>query len=102
MSNDDFKFARDFLLALADNPSVAKAKFVWPRLDRFNWALDWFDDELASGEHGARPALKILGDGVEEYSFAELSERSSRLANGLRALGAKRGDRLQHASRRYG
>jgi acetyl-CoA synthetase len=94
MSNDDFKFARDFLLALRDNYSAANVKFVWPRLDRFNWALDWFDDELALGEHGARPALKILGDEAEEYSFAELSERSSRLANGLRALGARRGDRL--------
>ena len=62
MSNDDFKFARDFLLALGDNYPAAKAGFVWPRLERFNWALDWFDDELASGEHGARPALKILGD----------------------------------------
>ncbi len=94
MSNDDFKFARDFLLALGDNYSAAKAGFVWPRLGRFNWALDWFDDELARGEHGARPALKILGEGVETYSFAELSERSSALANGLRALGARRGDRL--------
>jgi acetyl-CoA synthetase len=94
MSNDEFKFARDFLLALRDNYHAAKAGFVWPRLERFNWALDWFDDELARGEHGARPALKILGEAVETYSFAELSQASSRLANGLRALGAKRGDRL--------
>ena len=94
MANDDFRFARDFLLALGDNYHAAKAGFVWPRLDRFNWALDWFDDELAAGEQGAKPALKILGDGVETYSFAELSQASSRLANGLRALGAKRGDRL--------
>jgi len=94
MSNDDFKFARDYLLALRDDYPAAKAGFAWPRLGRFNWALDWFDDELARGEHGARPALKILGEGVETYSFAELSERSSALANGLRALGARRGDRL--------
>ncbi|MGD1015067.1 MAG: AMP-binding protein [Roseiarcus sp.] len=94
MSNDDFKFARDFLLALRDNYHAAKAGFVWPRLERFNWAFDWFDDELAAGGHGAKPALKILGDKVETYSFAELSQASSRLANGFRALGAKRGDRL--------
>ena len=31
---------------------------------------------------------------VETLTFAELSEASSRAANGLRALGAKRGDRL--------
>ncbi len=94
MSNDEFKFARDYLLALGDNYHAAKAGFVWPRLERFNWALDWFDDELAHGEHGAKPALKILGEGSQTYSFAELSQASSRLANGLRALGAERGDRL--------
>ncbi len=94
MSIEDFKFARDFLLALGDEYSAARAKFVWPRPERFNWALDWFDGELARGEAGARPALKIIASEVETYSFAELSQRSSRLANGLRALGAQRGDRL--------
>ncbi|MFZ0206728.1 MAG: AMP-binding protein, partial [Roseiarcus sp.] len=39
-------------------------------------------------------ALKILGDGVETLGFAELSAISSRLANGLRGLGARRGDRM--------
>ncbi|MGD0641029.1 MAG: AMP-binding protein [Roseiarcus sp.] len=91
---EEFKFARDFLLALGDNYHAAKAGFVWPRLERFNWALDWFDGELAEGEHGARPALIILGAQTETYTFAELSQRSSALANGLRALGAKRGDRM--------
>ena len=89
-----FREARDLLLELHDNYCDAKTAFVWPRLDRFNWALDWFDAELASGEAGARPALKVLGKTVETRSFAELSEASSRLASGLRALGANRGDRL--------
>ena len=61
---------------------------------RFNWALDWFDAELAAGEGGLKPALKVIGDRVETRTFADLSRKSSRLANGLRALGAKRGDRL--------
>ena len=94
MSTEEFKSARDLLLALGENYDFARAGFKWPRPKRFNWALDWFDAELAAGEHGARPALKILGDGVETLTFAELSATSSRLANGLRALGAKRGDRL--------
>ena len=94
MSIEEFKFARDFLLALGDNYHAAKSGFVWPRLERFNWALDWFDGELAKGEHGARPALKIVGTQSETYTFAELSQRSSALANGLRALGAVRGDRM--------
>ena len=50
MSIDDFKDARDFLLALRTDYSTAKAKFAWPKFDCFNWALDWFDGELAVGE----------------------------------------------------
>ena len=94
MSIDDFKDARDFLLALRADYSTAKAKFAWPKFDCFNWALDWFDGELAVGERSVRPALTLLGERTETYSFAELSEASSRVANGLRALGAQRGDRL--------
>ncbi len=93
-ANEQFRFARDLLLAYGENYHAAKARFAWPKLERFNWALDWFDAELANGETAGRPALKILGDAVESYTFAELSDGSSRLANGLRALGAKRGDRL--------
>ncbi len=94
MSTESFKSARDLLLALRDNYDFARSGFTWPRLKRFNWALDWFDAELARGENGKRPALKILGEMVESFTFAELSQASSRAANGLRALGAKRGDRL--------
>jgi acetyl-CoA synthetase len=94
MSTDSFKAARDLLLALRDNYEFARSGFQWPKLKRFNWALDWFDAELAKGEAGRKPALKVLGETVETMSFAELSEASNRAANGLRALGAKRGDRL--------
>lgn len=94
MSVEEFKSARDFLLALRDNYDFARTGFKWPRPKRFNWALDWFDAELAQGENGAKPAVKILGDKVETLTFADLSVASSRLANGLRGLGAKRGDRI--------
>ncbi len=94
MSSADFKSARDLLLALRDNYEFARSGFQWPKLSRFNWALDWFDAELAKGEHGRKPALKVLGAEVETLTFAELSEASARAANGLRALGAQRGDRL--------
>ena len=33
--------------------------FRWPRLDRFNWALDWFD---AYGAGNDRPALWLVAD----------------------------------------
>jgi acetyl-CoA synthetase len=94
MSAPEFRAARDLLLALRDNYEFARTGFQWPKLRRFNWALDWFDGELARGDHGAKPALKILGETVETLSFAELSAASSRAANGLAGLGAKRGDRL--------
>ncbi len=44
-----FRDAREFLLRNRNDP-VAAAGFRWPRLDNFNWALDWFDAELASGD----------------------------------------------------
>ena len=43
---------------------------------------------------GARSRLKVIGERVETRTFADLRLESSRLANGLRSLGAKRGDRL--------
>jgi acetyl-CoA synthetase len=89
-----FREARDLLLHYRDDYHGARAAFVWPRPVRFNWALDWFDAELAAGEGGLKPALKVIGERVETRTFADLSRESSRLANGLRALGAKRGDRL--------
>jgi acetyl-CoA synthetase len=38
-----FLRARDFLLAERANYEVACRGFKWPRLERFNWALDYFD-----------------------------------------------------------
>src|SRR5271168_5212744 len=89
-----FREARDRLLELSDDYYGARAAFSWPRPHEFNWALEWFDAELAAGEHGRKVALKIIGERVETRTFADLRLESSRLANGLRALGAKRGDRL--------
>src|SRR5271165_1600306 len=89
-----FREARDLLLELDDRYVAAKTTFVWPRPERFNRALEWFDAELAAGEHGTRTALKVIGETVETRTFAELSAESSRLANGLNSIGARRGDRV--------
>jgi acetyl-CoA synthetase len=94
MTTEAFKAARDFLLAHRDDYRTAHEQFRWPELTHFNYALDWFDAVLAQGEGAARPALKIVGEGAATVSFRDLSERSSRLANGLRALGVKRGERI--------
>ncbi len=93
MSAAAFLEARDFLLAHRDDYDRAYRDFRWPALDRFNWALDYFD---AMAEANRRTALWIVdeGGGETRLSFAELAERSNRVANHLRAQGVRRGDRL--------
>jgi acetyl-CoA synthetase len=94
MGAEAFKAARDFLFENRTNYRAAHKGFRWPELDDFNYALDWFDAELAGGDNASRLALKIVGDGAATATFGELSERSNRVANGLRALGVKRGERI--------
>ena len=88
-----FLAARDFLLRHRTDYERAYGEFVWPELDEFNWALDYFD-VMARGNDAA--ALQIVdSDGLEiRLSFAQMSERSSRIANFLRAVGVARGDRV--------
>src|SRR3954470_18379686 len=86
--------ARDFLLEHRDDYDAAYRGFRWPELERFNWALDWFDVLAAGG--GARPALWLVEeDGSEcRRTFAQLSARSNQVANWLREQGVARGDRI--------
>ncbi|HTJ69430.1 MAG TPA: AMP-binding protein [Actinospica sp.] len=88
-----FRAARDLLLAHWDDYERAYREFSWPRLDEFNWALDWFD---AIAEGNEAPALRIIEpDGTElTRSFAQLSRRSNQVANWLRGHGVLRGDRI--------
>lgn len=88
-----FLKARDFLLAHRTDYASAYAGFSWPQLDEFNWALDYFD-AFARNNHA--PALWIVEEDGREarLSFAEMSERSNRVANWLRAQGVSRGDRV--------
>src|SRR5690606_36118127 len=92
-SADAFLEARNLLLSLRSDRDRAYREFRWPALDRFNWALDYFD-RYAEGND--RPALWIQEeDGTEvRLSFAELAERSNRVANFLRRQGARPGDRV--------
>ncbi|MEV5750358.1 AMP-binding protein [Actinoallomurus sp. NPDC052308] len=90
-----FRAARDFLLANAEDYETAYREFRWPEVAGFNWALDWFDGVLAA-ETPDRPALWIVEeDGSElKLTFAELANRSGRVAGWLRAHGVRRGDRI--------
>lgn len=89
-----FRSARDGLLSLRSDYAEAVASFRWPEVDRFNWALDWFDHELARGPKVDNVALRIVGDGAESHTFGGLSRSSNNVANGLQALGVGRGDRI--------
>ena len=92
-ATDAFLRARNLLLEERENYEAAVARFAWPQLTHFNWALDWFD-VYARGN--SRTALWIADDEGREVksTFAELSERSSRLASALRQRGVARGDRM--------
>ena len=90
---DRFLAARDFLLAHPTDLDAACAGFAWPQLERFNWAIDYFD---AIARDNDAPALHILEESGAEarLSYRELSRRSSQVAAFLTSLGAARGDRV--------
>src|ERR1700731_5254616 len=93
-----FQDARSFLLKHRADYDKAGADFRWPDPVPFNWALDWFDAELARAPDSKdRPALWIVDAGSNKEtkpSFSALSRRSNQVANFLRAQGLKRGDHL--------
>src|SRR5690348_602879 len=92
-SAGEFLAARNFLLAHRTDYETACRGFFWPKLDEFNWALDYFD-AVASGNN--RTALWIVNENGREVrlSFADLSERSNRVANFLTDTGVRRGDHI--------
>ena len=90
-----FKSARDLLLQYREDYDGACANFNWPAFDHFNWALDWFD-AIAAGDRRDQTALWVMHENGTEtkQTFAELSRRSSQIANFLRHQGVRRGDRI--------
>ncbi|MEU7086517.1 AMP-binding protein [Streptomyces achromogenes] len=92
-ATETFRKARDFLLAHREDYATAYEGFRWPRPGHFNWALDWFD-VIAEGND--RTALHIVEEdgGETRLSFAELSERSNRVARWLRERGVAPEDRI--------
>jgi acetyl-CoA synthetase len=94
-SSERFLAARDLLLQYREDYEDACGQFRWPVLEHFNWALDWFD-RIAVGPRRDQTALWVMHEkGSEErLTFAELSRRSSQIANYLRKIGVRREDRL--------
>ena len=93
-----FRQSREFLLANRTHYDKAVAGFQWPEPVPFNWALDWFDAELAhAADSKDRCALWIVdvSTGQEtRLTFAQLKTRSNQVANYLRQQGLRRGDHL--------
>src|SRR5882724_9198959 len=98
MDMTSFQEARAFLLKHRTDYDAAVKGFRWPDPAPFNWALDWFDAELAAkADSRDRPALWIVvapSSKETKLSFGALSRRSTQVANFLRAQGLKRGDHL--------
>lgn len=94
---ETFRAARDLLVKNQQDYDAACESFEWPRFEKFNFGLDWFDAELATNpESKDREALVIREvDGTTtRRTFSEMSARSSQLANWLIEQGVKRGDRV--------
>lgn len=88
-----FLRARDFLVHNREDYESAYRGFKWPQLERFNWALDYFD---AYAKRNDRPALWVVNEGGSEsrLTFEELRARSNQVANWMRKIGVRRGDRI--------
>jgi acetyl-CoA synthetase len=88
-----FLRARDQLLSWREDYATAKRDFRWPRLEQFNWARDYFD-VVAVGNPAT--ALRVVDDagGDRSLSYADLSLRSSQVANFFAGQGIGPGDRV--------
>jgi acetyl-CoA synthetase len=88
-----FVIARDFLLLHRLDYQTACEGFQWPRLDEFNWAIDYFEPMAASNH---KPALRVLDESGAPTvrTFDELPAQSNRVANFFRRIGVRRGDRI--------
>ena len=92
-SRDAFIAARDFLQKHRTDYDHAYKEFRWPQLGEFNWALDYFDHMARGNECTALHIVEEDGSQTKR-SFSDMSVRSAQVANWLRALGVKRGDRV--------
>ncbi|NYH53867.1 acetyl-CoA synthetase [Nocardiopsis arvandica] len=90
----EFLAARDLLLRHREDQERAHQEFAWPRPDRFNWALDYFDE--VAERRPDRTALWIVEeDGSQaRHTYRQMSERSNQVANWLSNQGVHAGDRI--------
>src|SRR3954453_22476637 len=96
--NKTLQEALEFLLRHPTDYHKAVPDYRLPDPVPFNWALDWFDAELARHPESKNRAALWIVDAASnkeaKLSFDALSRRSNQVANFLRAQGLKRGDHL--------
>ena len=93
-ATQEFRQARDFLLAHRDDYDTAYRDFRWPELESFNWARDWFD-RLASEQPDTTALWVVEEDGREhKVGYAQMADRSRQVAGWLAEQGVQRGDRV--------
>jgi acetyl-CoA synthetase len=89
----EFLAARDFLLRHRSDYATAYKDFRWPRLEHFNWALDYFDALRATmPEPGAvdRRGRRARGETELCRTLRPLQSRRQLAA----PAGGRRGDRV--------
>ncbi|ASN40744.1 AMP-dependent synthetase [Arthrobacter sp. 7749] len=93
---EEFRAARDRLMELRTNYTGALEEFRWPAFTEFNFGLDWFDQVAKDPSRAATNALVIVEmDGSStRRTWAELAERSNQVANWMRSVGMKRGEKM--------
>ena len=94
-ATDAVRAARDFLLHHPHDYDTVVRDFAWPRLEEFNFALEWFD--VVAGEHPDRAAVTIVEEDTGEthsWSYGELARRSDQVASWLVDLGMRPGDKM--------
>ncbi len=93
-ATQEFRHARDFLLANREDYPRAYRDFRWPEFETFNYATDWID-VLALESGNVRALWIIEEDGSETtLTFSQVSELSQRFAGSLRGAGIGPGDRV--------
>ncbi len=90
-NTDLYRAARDQLVDVIGDYAKAVEAFAWPQVTgAFNWATDWFDVIARAND---RTALWIVDEGGDEQkiSFAEMADRSDRVATWLATAGRRQG-----------
>ncbi|MCW4466229.1 AMP-binding protein [Glutamicibacter sp. MNS18] len=92
---EEFRAARDHLLALREDYAQARSTFRWPAFTHFNFGYDWFD-QVAAGERGSSDALVIteMDGSSTRRTWRQLAERSTQLAAWLSSQGVRRSQKV--------